>query len=222
MVDSLGESHFRQRKSVLTRDWSRNRRLTQRKARLSAGFEGGPQGSSFLLRDCLLEPVVGERFVVEGRHFDPPGRRVEGEGLRKNGAGLEARNLSATRTRARLERLQQAAPEPESAGARRYPHALDLRGHIGVMLDGTAADCLALGVHDDELPGRRTDLVRERGRANRRVETAWRPPVELRDVLCEAVSNIRTLRIDGPDLQTRDDEQALNLAHRHHQTLTLF
>ena len=104
---------------------------------------------------------------LNARHLDPAGRAVEGERLGEDRARLDVRDASAAGERARLERLEQAAAEPEPARRRGDPHPLDLGRRVGVVLDGAAADRLAVQVGDEELPGGRPDLVRQRGGADR-------------------------------------------------------
>jgi len=90
-----------------------------------------------------------------------------------------------------------------------------------VVLDGAAADRLAVQVHDEELPGGRPHLVRQRGGTDRRVEAALRAPVQLGDVLRDAVPRVGMLGVDGRDLDARRGQQALDLTHGRHQPLLL-
>src|SRR5204863_4869645 len=98
------------------------------------------------LGELLLEPVVGERLVVEWRHLDPARGAVEGHGLGEGGARLDVRDACPAHSSASLEVLEQAPPEAEPACRRREPHALDLGGLTGVVLHGTAPDRLAVQV----------------------------------------------------------------------------
>jgi hypothetical protein len=51
---------------------------------------GGPSEGAGELGERFLEPVVGERLVVERRDLDPAGRAVEGERLGEDGARFDA------------------------------------------------------------------------------------------------------------------------------------
>ncbi len=89
------------------------------------------------------------------------------------------------------------------------------------MLDGSASDRIAVQVGHEELPGRRAHLVWERRGADRRVEAALRAPVELGDVLGEAVARVGVLGVDGHDPHARRAQQTLDVAHRGDQPLLL-
>jgi hypothetical protein len=54
----------------------------------------------------FLEPVVGERLVVERSDLGPAGGAVQGERLGEDCAGLDVRDLRAAGQRARLKLLQ--------------------------------------------------------------------------------------------------------------------
>src|SRR5256885_1967927 len=108
-------------------------------------------------------PPTGCLPSAQGR--SPVGSRPDADPHSKAGAGAKAK----------------------PARVRRDPHALDLSRLVGVVLDGTAADRLAMQVGDEELSGRGPELMRQRGGANRRIKAALRAAVELGGVLREAV-----------------------------------
>src|SRR5437660_5379395 len=90
-----------------------------------------------------------------------------------------------------------------------------------MVLDGATADRLATQVDDEELAGGRSHFVWQRGRADRRVEMARRAPVELGDVLGQAVPRVAVLRIDRGDLDAGRAQQPLHLAHGRYESLPL-
>src|SRR4051794_10366053 len=86
------------------------------------------------VRERLLEPVVGERLVVERLDLDPAGRAVQRKRLAEDGARLDPCHPRAAAPRGALQAREQAAPEPEPARRGRDPHALGLARGAGVVL----------------------------------------------------------------------------------------
>jgi hypothetical protein len=146
---------------------------------------------------------------------------MEGERFGEIAVGLDPRDGRAGGPRAGLESLQQSSSESKAARPGRDPHALDLRGRAGVMLDRTAVDRLVVQAGDEELPGGRADLIGPCGHADCRVKRPARTAVELFGVTLQSEPRILVLRVGRDDLDHGDGQQAFNLAHRCDQPILL-
>src|SRR2546422_11063880 len=102
------------------------------------------------------------RLVIEGPHLAVSAAPVEGLRLGQGLVGLEPEQRYAPFPRQGLELLQDTFSNPQAAGRRGAPHALDLPVG-GMALERTASDRLAMQRGQDEKALRGLELRRRRG-----------------------------------------------------------
>src|SRR4051812_21544826 len=119
---------------------------------------------------ALLEPVVRVRLVVERPDLLVAGRAVEADRLDERPVRLEPYRRRARGRGVSLELPQEPPTEPEAARLRVDPHALELGGRAGMVLQRAAADRVLAQARDEEQAARRRQLVLVGGDAAARVE----------------------------------------------------
>jgi hypothetical protein len=153
--------------------------------------------------DRLLEPVMGERFVVEGLHFPVPGRAVEADGLHQGLIGLQPYRPDVAGRGVTLELAQQPSAEPQTTGCAGDPHPLDLRRLLPTELQGPAPDGLVPEPSNQQEAGWFGQLLHLCGIADGGVEPGGEAPIEVGEVLADA--ELRDGEVEDEDEDEDED-----------------
>src|SRR5690606_3829843 len=143
--------------------------------------------------EFLLEKEIGVGIVVVTARLAVAGRAVERLCFGERATGVEDDAPHAGLPRMGFQRFEQAAREPEPAGCRRYPHALDLGGRGVEELQRAPADGAAIepGDEDDAGPIRRRRLARIAAIAG--IEASLEAPVEFPVIGRDALLRVGTV-----------------------------
>src|SRR3989442_3452250 len=100
--------------------------------------------------EVLLEPVIGVRVRVEGRHLHVSRSLIETDRFHERPVGLEAQRRQTELARLGFELGEDSPTEPEAAHRASNPHALDRPDAGRDRLHRPAGNRLTVDDHDEK------------------------------------------------------------------------